>query len=190
MATSFKVPCRFSYLNLWKPRGMEGNEPKFSVSCLIPKTDTKTIEMIRKAEAEALVEFKDKIGKVTGKTRKSVLRDGDGDDKEHPAEYAGHWYINASASADRQPGAVDKNRQPIVKQDEIGSGDYGYVSINLFGFNTSGNNGLGAGFQNIMKVKDGERLSGGRSAESDFEDVDLSVFGEADDNGSSEEDEW
>ena len=39
--------CRFSYANLWEARAMDENsKPKYSVSLIIPKSDTKTIEKI------------------------------------------------------------------------------------------------------------------------------------------------
>ena len=36
--------CTFSYLNCWEPKAIEGGKPKFSVSLVIPKSDTKTVE--------------------------------------------------------------------------------------------------------------------------------------------------
>ena len=42
--------CRFSYANLWEAKAMDENsKPKYSVSLIIPKSDTKTIEKIRAA---------------------------------------------------------------------------------------------------------------------------------------------
>ena len=41
--------CTFSYLNCWEPKAIEGGKPKFSVSLVIPKSDTKTVERIRAA---------------------------------------------------------------------------------------------------------------------------------------------
>lgn len=36
---------RFSYANVWEPKaGQEGWEPRYSVSLIIPKSDTKTKE--------------------------------------------------------------------------------------------------------------------------------------------------
>ena len=41
--------CTFSYLNCWDPKSINGGTPKFSVSLIIPKSDTKTIEKIKAA---------------------------------------------------------------------------------------------------------------------------------------------
>lgn len=40
--------CRFSYANLWEPKAMDENsKAKYSVSLIIPKSDTKTLDKIR-----------------------------------------------------------------------------------------------------------------------------------------------
>ena len=42
--------CRFSYANLWEPKAMDENsKAKYSVSLIIPKSDTKTLDKIRAA---------------------------------------------------------------------------------------------------------------------------------------------
>jgi hypothetical protein len=45
---------------------------------------------------------------------------------------------------------------------------YARVTVNFFGFNTAGKKGVGCGLGNVMKTRDGEPLSGGASAASDF----------------------
>lgn len=34
------IPCRFSYLHCWEPDSINGSEPKYSVSAIIPKSDS------------------------------------------------------------------------------------------------------------------------------------------------------
>ena len=53
--------CTFSYLNCWEPKAVEGGKPKFSVSLVIPKSDTKTVEKIRAAIHAAYEEGKTKL---------------------------------------------------------------------------------------------------------------------------------
>ena len=38
--TKVIVPCRFSYLHCWEPNAVNGGEAKYSVSAIIPKSDT------------------------------------------------------------------------------------------------------------------------------------------------------
>ena len=43
------IPCRFSFLHCWEPDSVNGSEPKYSVSAIIPKSDTKTVNAIKAA---------------------------------------------------------------------------------------------------------------------------------------------
>ena len=40
---------RWSYSNVWEPKSINGGTPKYSVSLIIPKSDTKTIAKIQAA---------------------------------------------------------------------------------------------------------------------------------------------
>ena len=40
---------RWSYANVWDAKSINGGAPKFSVSLIIPKSDTKTVEKIKTA---------------------------------------------------------------------------------------------------------------------------------------------
>ena len=40
---------RLSYAHIWRPQSFNGQEAKYSVSIIIPKSDTATIERIRRA---------------------------------------------------------------------------------------------------------------------------------------------
>ena len=54
--------CTFSYLNCWEPKVQsEGGKPKYSVSLLIPKSDTKTVEKIKAAVQAAYDEGQSKL---------------------------------------------------------------------------------------------------------------------------------
>ena len=46
--TKVIVPCRFSYLHCWEPEAINGGEPKYSVSAIIPKSDKETIKKIQR----------------------------------------------------------------------------------------------------------------------------------------------
>ena len=38
---------RWSYANVWEPKSINGGAPKYSVSLIIPKSDTKTVSKIQ-----------------------------------------------------------------------------------------------------------------------------------------------
>lgn len=158
---------RLSFANVWEPKSINGSDPKYSVSLLIPKTDTETVKAIE-AAIEAAIQAG--IGKFGGKrppagALKLPLRDGD-TEREDEA-YAGHFFLNANSK--NPPQIVDAQVAPILDRGEVYSGCYARVSINFYAFNTNGNRGIAVGLGNIQKIRDGEPLSGGNiSAQSDF----------------------
>ena len=160
---------RFSYCNVWEPRSVNGGDPKYSMSLIIPKDDVETVGRINKAieaayrEGEAKLKGKGALPPLTA--IRTPLRDGDLDRPEDPA-YAGCWFLNANS--DRAPGIVDAKAQPILDRGEVYSGCYGRVSIGFYAYNTNGNRGIACGLNNIQKLRDGEPLGGNISAEQEF----------------------
>ena len=43
------VNTRWSYANVWDPKSINGGTPKYSVSLIIPKSDTVTVNKIKAA---------------------------------------------------------------------------------------------------------------------------------------------
>ena len=164
------VNTRWSYANVWEPKAMEGGKPKFSVSLIIPKSDTVTVGKIKAAIEEA---YRDGQSKLKGNaksvpalsTLRTPLRDGDLERTDDPA-YANAYFVNANSTT--APGVVDANRNEILDKSEVYSGCYGRASISFYAFNANGNKGIACGLNNLQKIKDGELLGGRSSAESDF----------------------
>ena len=174
IATKVIVPCRFSYLHCWEPDSVNGGDPKYSVSAIVPKSDAKTVEAIKAAIEQAK---KDSVSKWGGKipgSLKTPLRDGDIDRPDDEA-YKGCYFLNANSR--QAPQVVDSKVQPILDQSEVYSGCYGRISVTFYGYNSNGNRGIAAGLGNIQKLKDGEPLGGGRAkAADDFHSVDEEDF--------------
>lgn len=164
------INTRWSYANVWDPKAIDGGKPKYSVSLIIPKDDTATIDKIKAAIQVAYEEGQSKL-KGNGKSVpplaaiKNPLRDGDIEKPDDEA-YAGCYFVNANSST--APGVVDADRQPIIERSEVYSGVYGRASINFYAFNVNGNKGIACGLNNLQKIRDGEPLGGKSSAESDF----------------------
>ncbi len=169
---------RWSYANVWDPKSINGGAPKYSVSLIIPKSDTATLEKINAAIQAAYEEGESKL-KGNGKSvppltaLKTPLRDGDTERPDDEA-YANSYFINANSST--APGIVDAARQPIIDRSEVYSGVYGRASINFYAFNSNGNKGIACGLNNLQKIRDGEPLGGKSSAESDFDTEDDDDF--------------
>lgn len=161
---------RFCYVNVFEPTAMnEGDTPKYNICILISKSDTKTIDKIKKAIAAAKEVGKVKLANKNGQlpadaALKLPLRDGDIERPDDPA-YENCYFINANSQ--RKPSVVDRDLNPIMDKSEFYSGCYGRASINFYAFNVS-SKGIAAGLNNLQKLEDGEALAGGSTAEEDF----------------------
>lgn len=159
---------RFCYVNVFEPTAMnEGDTPKYNICILIPKSDTATIDKIKKAIEAAKEAGKSKLADKNGRipaNLKLPLRDGDEERPDDPA-FEDRYFINANSM--RQPSIVDRSLNPIMSRDEFYSGCYGRASINFYAFNVS-SKGIATGLNNLQKLEDGEMLAGGSTAGEDF----------------------
>ncbi|ADK16697.1 DUF2815 family protein [Clostridium ljungdahlii] len=159
---------RLSYAHLFEPHAIEGNEPKYSVSVIIPKTDTDTLKAIKEAVAEAKEQGKSKWNGKIPSNLKTPLRDGDSERPDDEA-YENSYFLNANSK--NKPGVVDQNVQPVLDATEVYSGCYARLTLNFFPYSASGNKGVAAGLGNVQKLEDGEPLGGFTRAKDDFEAV-------------------
>ena len=110
-ATKVVIPCRISFANIFEPKSINGSEAKYSVSCLIPKTDKKILLAIHKAIEAAKEDGKTR--KWSGKippNLKMPLRDGD-IDRPDDENYQEHFFLNATSKD--APQVVDRHVQPM-----------------------------------------------------------------------------
>ena len=165
---------RWSYANVWEPKSINGGAAKYSVSLIIPKSDTVTINKIKAAIQAAYIEGESTLrGNSRAvpplKSIKTPLRDGDLERSGDEA-YKNSYFVNANSKI--APGIVDANKQDIIDRSEVYSGVYGRASINFFAFNSNGNKGIACGLNHLQKIRDGEPLGGRLSAADDFADID------------------
>ena len=128
---------RLSYFHGWEPVSINGGAEKYSVSVLIPKSDTATVKAINDAIDAAITEGIAKFGgkKPNRAAIKTPLRDGDVEREDEA--YRGHWFINANSTT--QPQIVDRAVRPILDRSEVYAGCYARVSLNFYAFNSNGN---------------------------------------------------
>ena len=151
---------RWSYANVWEPKSINGGTPKYSVSLIIPKSDTVTVAKV-KAAIEAA--YKECEAKLKGNSKsvpplsaiKTPLRDGDAERPDDEA-YRGSYFVNANATT--APGIVDADLNPILSRSEVYSGVYGRASITFYAFNSSGNRGIACRLNHLQKIRDGKPL--------------------------------
>jgi len=173
VATKVIVPCRLSYLHCWEPDSVNGGDLKYSVSAIIPKSDTKTVEAVKAAIELAKKESASKWGGKIPANLKAPLRDGDAERPEDES-YKNCYFFNANSRV--APQVVDAKVQPILDKSEVYSGCYGRISVTFYGYNSTGNRGIAAGLGNIQKLKDGEPLGGRVDATDEFVSAEESGF--------------
>lgn len=164
-------PCRLSYTHVFTKYAPDGDTDngKYMTNVLIPKSEKETVKALQQAiEAAKKSGIVSKWGGKEPKNLELPLRNGDTDKDDEV--YEDCFFINAKSST--RPGICDKNKNPIVDEEEIYSGVYAYVSVSFYPYDKNGNRGIACGLNNIMKFKDGERLGSRTSAENDFADID------------------
>lgn len=163
---------RFSFCHIFEPQPpLNGGEPKYSVTLLIPKSDTVTLGKIKEAMAEARENFCKKNGANALPAKPvNTLHDGDGvRDSGDPygPECKGCYVITVSNK--QKPVIVDNFRNPITDPAEVYSGCYGRAAINFYGYSQAGKKGISASLLSIQKLHDGEPFGTVGSAD-DFDD--------------------
>jgi hypothetical protein len=163
---------RFSFCHIFEPQEPQGGgDPKYSVTLLIPKSDTATVNKIKAAMAEARDNFCTRNG-ANALPQKPVhtLHDGDGQrpsGDDFGPECKGCYVITVSSK--QKPVIVDSFRNEITNPAEVYSGCYGRASINFYGYSKAGKKGISAGLLSIQKLSDGEPFGTVGSAD-DFDD--------------------
>ena len=164
---------RFSYAHVFEPSSIDNNpeSAKYSVSLIIPKRDKKTLATIKTIIDRLAGEWMVKNNKkVLPAGFKMPLRDGD-EERSEDESYEDSFFVNASSK--KQPGIVKKGAmglEKITDEEDFYSGCYGKADINFYIFDKAGNKGIACGLNNLLKLEDGDSLSGGRSATAAFAD--------------------
>ncbi len=172
---------RLSYVSVFQPRETPQGQKKYSVTCLLPKSDKEGYEALVAAINEEFQANKDTVLKGIAKP-KIPVHDGDGvtsTGAEYGPECKGHWVFTASANENFPPSVVDQRVQPIINQTEVYSGCWGHVAISIYAYNNQ-SKGIGFGLNGVQKVKDDEPLGftfDAKEAFSKVETADDSPFG-------------
>ncbi len=148
----------FSYFKLWTATPFEaGDEPKFTVSLLIDKTDAQTLKTIKENYDQVLnADFE---GTLPYGAKPGYLIDGAVRYPNDPF-YEGKWILNCNQNADRPPQVLDENRQPIMDKSQAHSGCIGHALISFYGYQ-GGSKGIGCSIHGVMITGKGVDLGGG-----------------------------
>lgn len=168
---------RFSYCNLFQPKAPFNNpqgEPKYSVTVLVPKTNTAAKAVIDNAIAQAIdAGVSSKWNGVRPPQPAICVHDGDGprpsDGSAFGEECKGCWVFTASTK--QPPFVVDEYVQNIIDPTKVYSGMWGNVNVTFFAYNNAGKKGIGCGLNGVQKIHDGEALGGQITAQEAFKPV-------------------
>jgi len=164
---------RSSYAFVHEARAMnEGDEPKFSIQMLFNKTDEKALKPIVQILANAAAaKWGDNVEKwprmkynpMTLDTE--MVEEGDGIDT---LEKHLQGKVSLNARNKNKPGIVGPDAKPLFDIDDFYSGCIARASLGCFAYENSGNKGVSLSLNNLMKVKDADRLDGQTKATDDF----------------------
>jgi hypothetical protein len=153
---------RLAYLNVQKPRMNKlSKDHEYSVTILIAKDsdDAKELPTI-------MTQFCENTMNKVPKRLEKFYRDGDTEkDSQDEPMFPGHYFINARASLEHPPKVYVTDE---VAGDEIWSGDYGKVQVNLYAWEYEGRYGVSAGLAGVKITKKGEPMVR-TTQESDFD---------------------
>lgn len=177
MAATTINGVRFSYCNLFQPKPPFNNpqgEPKYSVTVLVPKTNTEAKAQIDAAINQAIdAGVSSKWNGVRPPVPAICVHDGDGprpsDGSSFGEECKGCWVFTASTK--NPPFVVDEQVQNIIDPTKVYSGMWGNVNVAFFPYNNAGKKGIGCGLNGVQKTADGEPLNGQVTAQEAFKPV-------------------
>jgi len=155
---------RLSYVHLLKPYANDpAQEPKYSATILIPKTDAENVAAVNAAIAAATeVGRNGKWNGVVPPVVNKPIHDGDGvkqDGTEFGPECKGHYLFTASSDKEHPVEIVDRACNPIMDATQVYSGMYANIVINFAPYLYQNKKGVGAYLGPVQKVGDGEPLS-------------------------------
>lgn len=168
-------PARVTHQSLAAPysKGGNGEEQKYKITVLIPKTDLTLKSTIDSAiESVAQEALHTKWNGAAPVTLLTPLHDGDGPRSNGEAfgpECAGCYVMTANSK--EKPEIVDANLQPIMNPGEIYRGVWVYLSVTFFAYMRSGKKGIGCILGPVMKYRDDEPLGGQISAKKAFSEL-------------------
>jgi hypothetical protein len=169
---------RLSFPALFEPKANPSGKMKYGCSLLISKDDVAGVKQLQDAIQKAMQKGKETLwsNKIPA-FRYQPLRDGDAElasgEKTDPV-YKNTFFLNASA--DTAPGivmATGSGPKPILDVSAIFAGCWVRADINAFPYKNSGNCGVGWGLNNVLLVKEGERLDGRMRATDAFANYDV-----------------
>jgi len=163
---------RSSYAFVHEPRAQnEGDEPKFSIQMIFDKKNEKAIKPLVQIVANAAAaKWGTEVSKWPRMKYNPMTIDlehgEDGDMTQVEKHLIGKITLNARNK--NKPGIVGPDARPLFDAEDFYSGCIARAALGCFAYDNSGNKGVSFALNNLMKVKDADRLDGQSKAEDDF----------------------
>lgn len=174
---------RLAYPYVFKPNTQTNPDgsakSKYGVSLVFPK-GTDLSELNKAIDMAAEAKFGKNFKKDHPKLRRPILVTAESPKMGYDPE-AFPSFIRTSADPEYgQPGVVDHMLNKVEESHEVYAGRWAALTINVRGYDTAGNKGVGLYLNNVQILEHGEKMSGGRaSAASEFQPVDISDSADA-----------
>ena len=164
-------PFRVSFPAVFEASSYQGSDPKYSVVMLFypdkftdaDKRAWVAVQAIADAASKDM--FKKLVKDLPGNFKKPLR---DGAEKAHLDGY-GEGMVFGTASSKQRPGLVDRNKQPILAEDEFYPGCWARATVTAYPYDNIGK-GVAFGLHNLQKLGDDENFTGRVAAEDDFGD--------------------
>ena len=166
---------RVSFPTVFEADSFNGGAPKFSVAAVWDPSRFTAAEkklwqaMLDLCDEVSMERFKKRMKDLPGNFKKAIR---DGAEKAELAGY-GEGKLFANLSSRMKPGLIDRDRTPILNQDDFYPGCYARATVSAYSYDQGGGKGVALGLQNLQKIADGERLDSRTDAAEDFGDDDL-----------------
>ena len=129
---------RWSYCNVLQPREDDNGKMKYSVSLIIPKDDTETVDAIKRAIQYV---YNDSTETLAGKNGvvpefddiTIPLNDGD-EERPNDDVYKNSYYINAKS--DYAPNIIDRHGRKLKSDEDVYCGCCGWVPLTFLDYRT------------------------------------------------------
>ncbi len=165
---------RVSFPNVHKPSGFGDSDPKYSITCLIPKDSDLEKQIKAEMEQGAKATFGTNASAILKKQQadgmRALLKDGDEKlNKDGEPMAPGHWMLKGSNKA--KPLVIDRKGNQLDEDSGLPYGGcYCNVQVDIWGQNNQFGKWLNVKLLGVQFVEDGDSFGGKvRSSVSDFE---------------------
>lgn len=164
-------PFRVSFPSVFEATSYQGSDPKYSVVMLFYPDKFTDADKRAWASVQAIADaaskdmFKKLVKDLPGNFKKPLR---DGAEKAHLDGY-GEDMVFGTASSKQRPGLVDRERQPILAEDEFYPGCWARATVTAYPYDNIGK-GVAFGLHNLQKLGDDDNFTGRVAAEDDFGD--------------------